>query len=41
MVKDDFVLPIPNVHRKEISVDLLVRILRQANIQKEDWIEVD
>jgi hypothetical protein len=41
MVKGDLVLTIPNPHRKEISVDLLVRILRQANIEKEEWIKTD
>ena len=41
MVKGDLVLTIPNPHKKEISVDLLVRILRQANISKEDWTRVD
>jgi predicted RNA binding protein YcfA (HicA-like mRNA interferase family) len=30
MVKGDLVLTIPNPHKKEISVDLLVRILRQV-----------
>ena len=41
MVKGDLVLTLPNPHRKEISVDLLVRILRQANIDKDRWIEID
>jgi predicted RNA binding protein YcfA (HicA-like mRNA interferase family) len=41
MVKGSLVLTIPNPHKKEISVDLLTRILRQANIEKEEWIEVD
>ena len=41
MVKGDLVLTIPNPHKKEISVGLLVRILRQANIEKEEWIKVD
>ena len=41
MVKGDLVLTIPNPHRREISVDLLIRILRQANIDKDDWFEVD
>lgn len=41
MVKGDLVLTIPNPHRKEISVDLLVRILRQANIDRNRWIEID
>ncbi|MEK6646990.1 MAG: type II toxin-antitoxin system HicA family toxin, partial [Candidatus Firestonebacteria bacterium] len=29
---------IPNPHRKEISVDLLIRILKQAEISREEWI---
>jgi len=41
MVKGNLVLTIPNPHKKEISVDLLIRILRQANIEKEEWIRVD
>jgi predicted RNA binding protein YcfA (HicA-like mRNA interferase family) len=41
MVKGDLVLTIPNPHKKEISVDLLIRILRQANIEKEEWIRID
>jgi len=41
MVKGDFVLTLPNPHRKEVGIDLLIRILRQANIDKERWVEVD
>ncbi len=41
MAKGDLVLTIPNPHKKEISIDLLIRILRQANIEKKEWIEVD
>ena len=41
MVKGDLVLTIPNPHRREVSIDLLIRILRQANIDKDDWFEVD
>ena len=41
MVKGDLVLTLPNPHRKEVGVDLLTRILRQANIDKERWVEVD
>jgi len=40
MVKGNLVLTLPNPHRKEISIDLLIRILRQANIDKERWVEV-
>ena len=39
MVKGDLVLTIPNRHKKEISADLLVRILKQANIGKDQWIK--
>lgn len=41
MVKGELVLTVPNPHKKEISVDLLVRILRQADIEKEEWIKAD
>jgi predicted RNA binding protein YcfA (HicA-like mRNA interferase family) len=39
MVKDDFVLTIPNQHRSEISVDLLTRILKHANINRDAWLD--
>ncbi|MBC2699390.1 MAG: type II toxin-antitoxin system HicA family toxin [ANME-2 cluster archaeon] len=38
MVKNDLVLTIPNPHKAEISVDLLSRILRQAKISREEWL---
>jgi predicted RNA binding protein YcfA (HicA-like mRNA interferase family) len=37
MVKGDLVLTIPNQHHSEISVDLLTRILKQADISREQW----
>ncbi|MGV8108921.1 type II toxin-antitoxin system HicA family toxin [Methanospirillum sp.] len=37
MIKDDIVLTIPNPHKKEISVDLLKRIMKQASISREEW----
>jgi len=40
MIKEELRLTIPNPYRKEISVDLLKRILRQANISIEDWIRL-
>ncbi len=40
MVKDDLVLTIPNPHRSDIGRDLLSRILRQAEISKEDWMDL-
>ena len=39
MIKGDFVLTIPNPHKKSISIDLLSRILKQAGISKDDWVE--
>ncbi len=39
MVKENLVLTIPNPHRKEISVDLLSRILKQANIDRGEWLK--
>lgn len=39
MVKGDLVLTIPNPHRKEISVDLLRRILKRAGISREEWLK--
>jgi hypothetical protein len=29
----------PNPHKQNIGVDLLTRILRQAGITREEWIE--
>lgn len=38
MVKDDLVLTLPNPHKHEISVDLLKRLLRQADIDRDTWL---
>jgi len=39
MIKDALVLTIPNQHRREISIDLLSRILKQAGITREEWVK--
>ncbi len=39
MIKDDLSLTIPNPHEGIISVDLLVRILKQAGIARNEWLE--
>ncbi|WP_292543601.1 hypothetical protein [Methanoregula sp.] len=39
MIKGSFVLTLPNPHRTEISVDLIVRIIRQIGILRDEWIE--
>ena len=38
MIRRNIVLTIPNPHKGDIGVSLLVRILKQANINKEDWL---
>lgn len=39
MVKGDLIVAIPNPHRREIGVDLLRRILKQAVVSREKWLE--
>lgn len=39
MIKGEFVLTLPNPHKKDIGVDLLSRILRQAGIKKQEWLK--
>jgi len=31
-------LKIPNPHSRDISVDLLTKILKQANISRSEWL---
>jgi predicted RNA binding protein YcfA (HicA-like mRNA interferase family) len=37
LIKKELRLILPNPHQSEISKDLLVRILRQANLTREEW----
>ncbi len=37
MVKGNLKLRIPNPHQSDIGRDLLIRILRQAGIDKSEW----
>ncbi len=39
MLRGDLRLTVPNPHKREIGVDLLMRILRQAEITREEWVE--
>ena len=39
MVKGERRLAIPNPHRQEIGVALLSRILRQAGINRDAWVD--
>ncbi len=38
MLKGSLRLTIPNPHKKNIGIDLLTRILKQAGITREEWI---
>jgi predicted RNA binding protein YcfA (HicA-like mRNA interferase family) len=40
MLKDDLRLTIPNPHKKEIGVDLMMKILKQAGIVNDDWLNI-
>ncbi|MCS6903580.1 MAG: type II toxin-antitoxin system HicA family toxin [Candidatus Bipolaricaulota bacterium] len=38
MIKGDLSITIPNPHQKQIGVDLLSRILKQAKISRKEWL---
>ena len=38
MVRQSLRLILPNPHRGDISVDLLARILRQADVSRDEWL---
>ena len=38
MIKGNLVLTVPNPHRGEIGVPLLSKILKQAQVSKEEWL---
>ncbi len=37
MTRENLSITIPNPHKSDIGRELLLRILRQANIKKEEW----
>ncbi len=37
MIRGDVTLRIPNPHQSDIGIDLLLRLLRQAGITREEW----
>ncbi len=39
MVKEDVRLTVPNLHRQDIGVGLLKRILRRGEIDRDEWIK--
>lgn len=40
MIKENHSLTIPNPHQSDIGKEFLKRILKQANIDTEDWIKL-
>ena len=40
MVRADVVVTIPNPHGSDIGIGLLVRVLRQAGVSREEWESV-
>ncbi len=40
MINRDLVITIPNPHESDVSVDLLVRILRQAGVSRDEWLSI-
>jgi hypothetical protein len=40
MIRNQLKLAIPNPHQRDISEDLLIRILRQAEIDRKLWEEL-
>ena len=40
MENENLTLRLPNPHKSDIGIELLMRILRQAGIKKSDWIKL-
>jgi hypothetical protein len=38
MSRDAIDVRIPNPHQSDISVDLLIRLLRQAGVSRKEWL---
>jgi predicted RNA binding protein YcfA (HicA-like mRNA interferase family) len=41
MIRGTVRITLPNPHRQDVGVDLLVRILRQAGITREEWLATE
>jgi hypothetical protein len=40
LVRGDVVVTIPNPHGRDISLELLSRVLRQAGVSRKEWESV-
>jgi predicted RNA binding protein YcfA (HicA-like mRNA interferase family) len=38
MIKENIRLTMPNPHKKDISVDLILKILKHVKISKKEWL---
>jgi predicted RNA binding protein YcfA (HicA-like mRNA interferase family) len=38
MKRGDLTLDLPNPHKQDIGIDLLKRVLKRAEISREDWL---
>ncbi len=41
MMRGSTRLVVPNPHRQDVSVDLLIRILRKAGVTREEWLATE
>jgi len=40
MKKGDLTIDLPNPHKQDIGIDLLKKILKRAEISREEWLSV-
>ena len=40
MKKEDLTVDLPNPHKQDIGIDLLKKVLKRAEISREDWLSV-
>ena len=41
MRRDDLTVDLPNPHKKDIGVGLLKKILKQAEVSREEWLSAE
>ena len=40
MKKEDLTVDLPNPHKQDIGIDLLKKVLKRAEINREEWLSV-
>jgi predicted RNA binding protein YcfA (HicA-like mRNA interferase family) len=38
--KGDLILDLPNPHKQDIGIDLLKKVLKRAEVSREEWLSV-